>query len=114
MTKHIQEMRHIFQASGLQLCPARPSSRPQSLQSCVSSGLQLHPEVDLLHLQVPNTPRLAGAAGRLHGRCADQNKPMDTVTAMMHLFWSAHPLVQNGRRRPFKYDAEKITKNDVQ
>ena len=56
-------------------------------------GLFLHfrCEVDLLHLQVPNIPRLAGAAGRLHGGCADQNKPMATVTAIMDLFWFAHP-----------------------
>ena len=64
--KIMKKMRHCFQASGLQLWPGRPSSRPQSLQ-------------------------LAGAAGRLHGGCADQNKPMATVTAMMDFFWSAHP-----------------------
>ena len=56
----------LFEAVGLPLWPGRPSSRPQSLQ-------------------------LAGAAGRLHGGCADQNKPMATVTAMMDLFWSVHP-----------------------
>ena len=34
----------------------RTNPWPQSLQSWVCSGLQIRPEVDLLHLQVPNTP----------------------------------------------------------
>ena len=41
--------------------------------------------------QAKFTATVAGAAGRLHGGVADQNKPMATVTAMLDLFWSAHP-----------------------
>ena len=46
-----------------------PSSQPRSLQRWVCSGLQIRREV-LLHFQVPNTPRLAGAAGHLDGLIA--------------------------------------------
>ena len=36
-------------------------------------------------------PQTLGAAGRLHGGCADQNKSIIAVTVAMGLFWSAHP-----------------------
>ena len=41
--------------------------------------------------QAKFTATVAGAAGRLQGGVADQNTPMATVTAMLDLFWSAHP-----------------------
>ena len=71
ITKSMKKMRHFFQASGLQLWPGRPSSRPQSqvqqvdftadlqtrtnpwpqsLQCWICSGLHIRREVDLLRL----------------------------------------------------------------
>ena len=69
--KNMKKIRHFFQASGLQLWPGRPSSRPQSqvqqvdftaelqtrthqrpqsLQCWICSGLHIRREVDLLRL----------------------------------------------------------------
>ena len=69
--KNMKKMRHFFEASGLQLWPGRPSSRPQSqvqqvdftaelqtrtnpwpqsLQCWICSGLQIRREVHLLRL----------------------------------------------------------------
>ena len=48
-------------------------------------GLHIRRENDLLHLQAWGCLGFAGAAGRIHGGCAVQNKPIIAVTVTVKL-----------------------------